>query len=351
MVAALQVGDVAGVERHPCRQCHFRNPKTSDRPVAGHDLAHARAAGDVHTGGDQRVQLPVGQRHLRELLEGEEFDVQRTALGGQYGTIGGNRAATDHRHEAAGERVGAGIAEPTCGRDREVLARDTEPERSRQPGGDNDGVVARRQQRGRIADRGAGLHRDVAERRHEREVGVQHLVDETVLRDEPRHAAGPRSGLENVDRNTLLSQHRGSAETRGAPADHRDSPTRGRELRQLGHHAEAARPLDDRRLHRRDVDRPVEARARAAPHAVPVGAARAAATTARVRRHDHRGGPAVVGRLAVPRRHDEVRRRAVGRAHPLARLGLAVFAAGDLSGELGVAHEHGPLGRHRDPLL
>ena len=185
----------------------------------GEDRRDPRAARDVNAGLQQPRALLQRQRHLRELLEGEQLDVGRARGRGGLGAVGRHRAAADHRHAPAGDAPVAARGEERGPRLRQLLAGDAETQRLRQPGRHHHRGVALAEQRG--GSRHLALpHADLAERGHEREVGGQHLGLQAERRDQPGHAARgaqPRG----CPRDTGLREHRRRPGPRRPAADDR----------------------------------------------------------------------------------------------------------------------------------
>ena len=161
------------------------------------------------------------------------------------------------------------------------------------------------------------------------------LLVQSEIGDEVCHPAESPLLIVNRDFVTLLHQEGRRAEARRPGSNDSDLlsiPRRPLEFR----HAGIICLFDNGGLDGGDIDRRVEQPARARLHAESIGAHDAAHTAERIRPHDQRRRPAVIGVLTDARSHDEIGWRAICRAGFHARLLLAVLASIQFHPELGV---------------
>ena len=261
---------VERLARPAARPCASRRPR--DRAALGEDRAHARAA-RTWTPACQQPARSLGVSGISvELLEREHLDVGRAAADRGHGAVAADRAAADHRDAPAGD-AGWRPGSREVARSGDASSSPGMPSRigSCQPGGDH----ARRRSPAPSSAPGRpprrrSCTRDVAERRHERDVGVEHLGVEAVRPGSGRPCRPRRGRLEDVHRVAELREHRARRRARAGPPPTTATrrPVAGVTCDERGHHAERLGPRDDRRLHRRDLDGAVEELARAGRLAV-----------------------------------------------------------------------------------
>ena len=191
------------------------------------------------------------------------------------------------------------------------------------------------QQSIRVGDGPAQFELDGAEALQEFEVGAHHLLVQPEIRDEIHHPAQPLLLVINRDLVPLLGQNGRRTEprrSRSNDADHLPILLGLLEFR----HPDFVGHFDDRGLNGGNVDRCIERPSRASLHAEIVRTDHPAHPAERVRTHDQRRRPPIVRFLAHSRGHDEVRRRAIGRASLLTGFFFAILAPAQFRAELGV---------------
>ena len=236
-----------------------------------------------------------------------------------------------------------------------TLAGDPEPGRPAQSHADNHGVETGSQRRG-IGDGGAGLEFDGAKAEHMSQIGAQQSRGQAKGRNERHHSTQAPALVKDRDAIAALPEPRGCAQARGSRADDGNLEAVGR-LGGRGGAGDPPGPGHYRRLHRRDLDRPVEGPPRAGLDTETVRTHGAADAAERIGAPDHGGRTVKIRILSAPGGHDEVGRRAIGRAGRLAGFVLAGDAPVQFGPKLGVGekakagiHSRRP-GKGRRPIL